>query len=86
MYLGKHSNKIKTNWNHWQEYTYIHKHNNNKQEILHSQAQNNWKKNCKQKLKDILKNEKLNYEAQATATFSISAPISEILAVKDKKC
>ena len=38
MYLGKHSNKIKTNWNQWQEYTYIHKHNNNKQEILHSQA------------------------------------------------
>ena len=31
----KHSNKIKTDWNQWQEYTYIHKHNNNKQEILH---------------------------------------------------
>ena len=38
MYLGKHSNKIKTNWNQWQEYTYIHKHINNKQEILHSQS------------------------------------------------
>ena len=38
MYLGKHSNKIKTNWNQWQEYTYIHKHINNKQEILYSQA------------------------------------------------
>ena len=23
MYLGKHSNKIKTDWNQWQEYTYI---------------------------------------------------------------
>ena len=37
-------------------------------------------------LKDILKNEESNYKAQATATFSISALISEIWAFKAKKC
>ena len=37
-------------------------------------------------LKDILNNLQSNYKAQATATFSISALISEIWAFKAKKC
>ena len=36
-------------------------------------------------LKDILNNVESNYKAQATATFSISALISEIRAFKAKK-
>ena len=43
--------------------------------------------NCKKKiLKDILNNVKPNSKAQATATFSISALISEKWAFKAKKC
>ena len=41
---------------------------------------------AKKKLKDILNNLQSNYKAQATATFSISALISEIWALKAKKC
>ena len=37
-------------------------------------------------LKDILNNLQSNYKAQATATFLISALISEIWAFKAKKC
>ena len=37
-------------------------------------------------MKDILNNVKPNSKAQATATFSISALISEIWAIKAKKC
>ena len=40
----------------------------------------------KKNLKDILNNLQSNYKAQATATFSISALISEIWAFKAKKC
>ena len=40
----------------------------------------------KKNLKGILNNLQSNYTAQATATFSISALISEIWAFKAKKC
>ena len=41
---------------------------------------------AKKNLKDILNNVESNYKAQAIATFSISALISEIWTFKDKKC